>query len=261
VSTTIYLADSSDRAAWLEARRKGISASDVACVLGYGYSSRNKLLQEKSGLGDYSDDLGQMSQVQAGRHFEAGLLAWFAEDHQLEYRGVLGCGTLMARSDRQWLMATPDALAINISGDVLDRTPVELKVVGLETRANWHENSLDTKGWPKDFPLPEPLEVQTKYPRVNLKVAAAHQGTVKGTFRQAVAELYTQHIPALGAPRAPLKYWTQLQVQMYVLGASEGWVSVCVGGTSRIDLRYAFDSAFMDFVVSECETFLEELNG
>ena len=258
MSTTIYLADSSDRAAWLEARRKGISASDVACVLGYGYSSRNKLLQEKAGLGDDSDDLGQMSQVQAGRHFEAGLLAWFAEDHSLEYSTIAPCGRLMARSDRPWLMATPDATA-TVPGPY--HSPVELKVVGLETRANWHENSLDTKGWPKDFPLPEPIETQTKYPRVNLKVAAAHQCTVKGAFRQAVSELYTQHIPALGAPRAPLKYWTQLQVQMYVLGATDGWVSVCVGGTARIDLHYGYDSAFMDYAISECETFLEELHG
>ena len=245
----IVLADSKDREAWLAARRKVLSASDVASVLGFGYTSRNKVLAEKgAGVVDKSDDVSGFAQVEAGSFMEPAVAAWFGKDHG----SVEGCGQLMARKERPWVAATPDFI---LNG----KTPVEVKCVGFETRANWHVNSTPTKGWPEQFPLPVPVDIKTRYPTQNLRVAAADLGTPRGLFREAVQELYKTHLPALGAPCAPVKYWCQLQVQMYVLGEEHGWVTVAIGGTCRIDLLYRRDEEFLAYWLGEAETFWGEV--
>jgi putative phage-type endonuclease len=90
---------------WLDARRKGVTASEIAILLGLSpYGSPFALFHQKRGdLPDQEDDLA----MAIGRHFEDFVAGQFAERHP-EWV-VTGNGRdLFAREDRPWQMATPD---------------------------------------------------------------------------------------------------------------------------------------------------------
>ncbi len=198
---------------------------------------------------DADDDVSQLVQVQAGRFFEPSVAAWFADAHKVGYKPGPG---LLQHDTVPYLGATCDFI-------LDDGRPLETKVIGFEVRANFHANSTPTKGWPKDFDLPVPVEIVTAYPTTNLQVAKADVGTARGEFRQALQDLYKQFLPALGAPCAPIKYVIQLYVQLAVLGKSDGWISAAVGGTTRIDVRYERDALFEEFMLEQCADFWREV--
>lgn len=250
------LSASTDKAAWLAARRTGISASDVACLVGVGYMSRNELLKEKLGCGDDADELGNMAQVQAGRHFEDGLIAWFKEAHTLDFQDVVGNRNLLASAANPRIMATPDAFATKSFCEVV---PVEAKCVGYETQYGWRANTMQLKGWPKHLDVPEPVEVVVKLATTNTRVAKADAGSLRGQFREHIRAIHQDLFPQMGEFRAPLKYLIQLTVQMYVMGAQEGWITVALGGTSRVDLRYERDPVLEEYWLELCDGFLAEM--
>lgn len=90
---------------WLAARRAGVTASEIAVVLGLSpYSSPYKLYHQK--LGNLPPD-GESDAMALGNHMESFVADRFAKRHPDLY--VSGNGReLYAHADRPWQMATPD---------------------------------------------------------------------------------------------------------------------------------------------------------
>jgi putative phage-type endonuclease len=103
------LVPTATEAGWLEARRQGVTASEVAVLMGLApdsYGSPYALYHRKRGdLGDIEDTLT----MRIGRHFESLADELFAEARPEFIIGGDG-RSLYARPDRPWQMATPDRL-------------------------------------------------------------------------------------------------------------------------------------------------------
>lgn len=236
------LANGTDRDAWLYARRQVVTASDVANILGLGDRSRASVLRAKLS-DDTTDAVGELAMVAAGRHLERGLFEWFAAE-TVHDRAAM-CGALIASPSEPFLAGTPDAL--------LDGEPCECKVVGFGSRLNWHEDtSLDVL--PGRAFLPAPIATNVRYPPENLRTAKRDEGTPRGYFRDCYRGTI-ETVRSAGDPIAPLKYWTQLQVQMHLLDCDYGWIVALHGGTSRMDLYYARDRDFEAWMLSELTDF------
>lgn len=252
--TLRVLASSADRPVWLAARKTVVTASEVASILGFGYSTRNLLKAVKRSEKE-EGDCGDLAMVAAGRHIEPAIAAWFAEETLGELEP---CGFLLQDACHSYLGATPDF--------TLDRRePVECKLVSFEAGYNWHR---DSTPWPttrcfpftfSDLTLAAPLNVVPRFAPFNRQVSAKDVGTPKGGWRQGCVDLHEQ-LTGMGPLCAPLKFWVQLQVQMHVLGASSGWMVACIGGTNRVDFRYAYDARFMEHAMGEVARFWEEVS-
>lgn len=249
------LADSRDREAWLRARESVLTASEVATVLGLSYDSRASLVRKKAGCPTAAelkraeeDDVDDMAQVAAGRHLEDGIARWFAAE--TVHTSFEMCGLLLASPVYPRLAATPDA--------ILDGEPVEIKLTGESAVPNWHE-AQNTRGWEKmALPFPEPLDVRVRAPKENLRTTPGARDP-RSEWRRSREHQLMVLLPGLGEPRAPMKYWVQLQVQMHVLGASQGWIVGAVGGTRRYDFLYAKDPAFERVVLMETMKFWSDV--
>jgi putative phage-type endonuclease len=104
---TAVLIPTASEAEWLEARRRGVTASEIAVIMGLSpYGSAFALYHQKRGeLPDQGDDLS----MAIGRHFEDFVADQFAERHDGFF--VEGDGrALYAHPGRPWQMATPDRL-------------------------------------------------------------------------------------------------------------------------------------------------------
>lgn len=90
-------------AEWLEARRAGVTASEIAALMGISpYESPLSLYHRKIG------DLGEQPDTDAmslGRYLESWVAGWFEQRHP-EF--LLGPSGLYANTDRPWQLATPD---------------------------------------------------------------------------------------------------------------------------------------------------------
>jgi putative phage-type endonuclease len=114
-------------AEWLEARRKGVTASEIAVILGLSpWSSPYALYHQKLGILPPQEDNAMMER---GRVLEPYVVEKFRIEHLGEYE-VLGNGReLYAHSERTWQLATPDRLLWEIDD------PLQLTVNGLEPLA------------------------------------------------------------------------------------------------------------------------------
>jgi putative phage-type endonuclease len=104
---TAVLIETASEAGWLEARRRGVTASEISVVLGLSpYDSPFALYHRKRGdLPDVDDS----DAMERGRILEPYIAGKFAQLHP-EF-AVEGDGrTLYAHPDRPWQMATPDRL-------------------------------------------------------------------------------------------------------------------------------------------------------
>jgi putative phage-type endonuclease len=109
-----YGSDVTDREQWLELRRQGITASEIAAILGLShYSSPSALYYAKR---DGSDGYHDNDTMAIGRALEPYVLERFAASTRLP---LAYCG-LVASLDRPWQLATPDAVTEEI-------VPVEAK--------------------------------------------------------------------------------------------------------------------------------------
>ena len=92
---------------WYELRRAGVTASEIAIVLGISpYGSPFSLYWQK--VNDWRDDGNEFTS--AGRHLEDAIADWWmAEQDPLENLVAVRAG-LYASSERPWQLATPDRL-------------------------------------------------------------------------------------------------------------------------------------------------------
>lgn len=109
-------------AEWLAARRRGVTASEIAVLMGLSpYSSPYKLYHQKLGLLPPDDDSAVMER---GRVLEPYIAAKFNERHRGELTAA-GDGRVLYRhsAESAWRMATPDRLVRR------DRPPCPLVAV------------------------------------------------------------------------------------------------------------------------------------
>lgn len=104
---TATLIPTSSEAEWLAARRAGITASEIAIVMGLSpYSSPYALYHQKLGVLPEQDETDAMA---LGKHMESWVAAKFEDLHKEFNLSGDGRG-LYAHSERPWQMATPDRL-------------------------------------------------------------------------------------------------------------------------------------------------------
>jgi putative phage-type endonuclease len=103
VTARLVLPPDALREEWLAARRKGITASEIAVILGISpFDSEFNLYYKKRG--EISDDFDNTA-MSLGRHLEPWIADRWAEDHP---EWAVSMGGLWANDDRPWQMATTD---------------------------------------------------------------------------------------------------------------------------------------------------------
>lgn len=102
--SAVFVCLPEERDKWLAARRAGISASEIAAVLGISpWDSPFNLFWAKT-LG-WDTDENELMRI--GSHLEQTIADWWAGNHPHE---VVCPGGLYASKDRPWQLATPDRL-------------------------------------------------------------------------------------------------------------------------------------------------------
>jgi putative phage-type endonuclease len=136
------LIPTASEAEWLEARRKGVTASEIAVIMGLSpYSSPYALYHQKLGILPADE---QTPEMEFGTFCEPYIAEKFTAAHP-EF-AVLGDGRgLYAHSERPWQLATPDRL-INMSryGDTLrGHTPAVLETKTDNGSDEWGDEGTD----------------------------------------------------------------------------------------------------------------------
>jgi len=121
-----------DRKAWLEERRKGICATDIAAISGiHPYKTALEVYVEKTEGTD--KDLSDNEAVEWGLRLEEVIATKYAESHGVE---LTDCG-LVVHPDTDWRRATPDRLVVG------EDRGVEVKTAGIRQAARWGEEQTD----------------------------------------------------------------------------------------------------------------------
>src|SRR5260221_100837 len=101
----LILPHDADRDEWLAARRLGVTASEIAVILGISpFDSPFNLYYKKTGQISEDFDNNAMS---LGRHLEPWIADRWADEHPDWHIEMAG---LFASVDRPWQLATPDRL-------------------------------------------------------------------------------------------------------------------------------------------------------
>lgn len=171
----------SDRGAWLEARRTGVTATDIVTILGLNpWGSEYALFWEKLGKlppweGSPRTRLGQELEGYVGELFT---------DH---YGGDIHPTGLYRSSARPWQMATPDRLWETPSQD---DEPLELKTWDDHDRAAWEDG------------VPPRVRAQVLWQMDTLGVGTGHVGVLflpSGEFESRTIE-HSYHAPGDQVP-------------------------------------------------------------
>jgi len=105
MTARLILPADAPRDQWLAARRGGVTASEIAVILGISpYDSPFNLYYRKRG--ELTDDYDNTA-MSLGRHLEPWIADQWAADHP---EWTVGTGGLYASEERSWQMATPDRL-------------------------------------------------------------------------------------------------------------------------------------------------------
>lgn len=123
-----------DSAAWHEARRDSIGASEVAAVMGLSpWQSPLDVWRSKMGVPhDIDEDLAYF-----GHALEPVVAGWITHKHR-ERVGFIGSGFTARSLQYPWLTASPDRIASSADGPI----PVELKTAGAFTKKHWEEDGI-----------------------------------------------------------------------------------------------------------------------
>lgn len=126
------------REEWLAARRQGVTASEIAVILGISpFDSPFNLYYKKRGeIGeDFDNDA-----MSLGRHLEPWIADRWAEDHP-EWHILEG--GLFGSQERPWQMATPDRCLIGTCGPVFDPAASLLEIKSSGTYDGWGQDGSD----------------------------------------------------------------------------------------------------------------------
>lgn len=137
------IASSKDRDEWLDLRRQGLGASDIASVLGCGFISPAELWAEKTGR-EEPRDLSDLEWIDWGLRLEPIIVAAYSEPRYAG-RPASPSGTLLRSKAHPWALATLDATTLH---PVHGMIPLEVK--------KWSAFAADA--W-ADGP-PEPYKIQ-----------------------------------------------------------------------------------------------------
>jgi putative phage-type endonuclease len=125
-------------AEWLEARKSGIGASEVASVFGCGYANTSPITVWAAKTGgprmEFSDE--QLRRMNRGKKLEPVIASEFAEETGLECYDP-GDFTIYRSIDCPWLFATLDRWCVAPGYGPI---PVELKAVNGRFRGDWDES-------------------------------------------------------------------------------------------------------------------------
>lgn len=137
--------DYPDRQAWLAGRRNSIGASEIASVLGIGFSTPISLWQEKTGR-KQPIDLSGNALVSYGSRAEEYLRALFALRHEKEYTMEYHPYRVYYKEDTPFLTATLDGELTRLADG--KRGIWENKTVWVKKAANikeWEDRSIPDK--------------------------------------------------------------------------------------------------------------------
>lgn len=122
------------RAAWLDARRDGIGASDAAAVLGLSHWKSNvQLWEEKCGL-TAPEDISDKPYIQYGNAAEPLLRQFFQLDHP-EYRTSFTPYKIIRHAEHPFITCTPDGELEEVSTG--RRGGLEIKTSKIRSGADW----------------------------------------------------------------------------------------------------------------------------
>ena len=135
--TYTVLARSEDRAAWLEARQKGVGASDTPALMGLTqYASAVSLWAQKTGRVVEDDEAFEDERMRWGTKLEPLV----AEEYDRQTgRGVTRWGELLSYSELPFILATPDYWTVQDGV----RIPVEIKTTDVSRGSDWADGPPD----------------------------------------------------------------------------------------------------------------------
>lgn len=125
-------------AEWLESRKTGIGASEVASIFGVGYASSSPITvwASKTGAAKQEFDEETLKRMNRGKRLEPYIAAEFAEETGLETVDP-GDYTIYRHDQYEWLFATLDRWCRHPEYGCI---PVELKAVNGRFRKDWDED-------------------------------------------------------------------------------------------------------------------------
>lgn len=130
----VELGDSRDRERWLQLRRSGIGASEIAAVLGESpWLSAVELYADKIGE-TRPDDSEQAEHIYWGTRLEASIVLGYQDRTG---RAVEHQGKLLRSREHPWALCTLDALTTD--GRAGEPWPLEIKNIGLQKADEWEE--------------------------------------------------------------------------------------------------------------------------
>ncbi len=134
------LPPNSDRQEWLQARRQGISSTDIACISGLNpYRTIYDVFLEKLDLVEETPDNPRMRR---GRRMEPVL----AEDYEEATGFHVYSPGLLRNPDKPLAIATPDRLVIDTANPLDGGEPnhgLEIKTAGIRQAKRWGEPGTD----------------------------------------------------------------------------------------------------------------------
>lgn len=127
-----------DRQEWLTARKAGITATDIAAIVGlHPYKTALQVWQDKVTVELTDDDLSELEAVEWGTRLEPMVADKFADKHP-EWQ-VLPSPGLIA-GPQVWQLATPDRMLVASRTHV--PAPLELKTVGARSAWRWDNDDV-----------------------------------------------------------------------------------------------------------------------
>lgn len=130
----VDLGSSGDRERWLQLRRSGIGASEIAAVLGESpWLSAVELYAQKIGL-DTETGLDDAEHVYWGNRLESAIVTGYQDRTG---RPVEHQGRLLRSIEHPWALCTLDALTTD--GRDGEPWPLEIKNVGVQKAHEWEE--------------------------------------------------------------------------------------------------------------------------
>lgn len=167
------------REAWLEMRKRDVTASDVASICGVGYKSALAVWAEKKGLIAPTAD---NAILRRGRWFEPAIWTAIKEQHpDWELRPA----KIYLRSPSLRLGATPDALAIDPARDGI--VLIQGKIV---SKPIWDRDWQPDRGATPEVPLGYQLQTLTE----TMLVEAAHNQKVYPVLAALVVDTFTAEL-------------------------------------------------------------------